>query len=482
MISKLLEYLGQQNGQGGMLSQDSNMPAPIDPRTQAMRQQGMLGAVGSLLDTSGYTRMPVSTGQRLGAALQGYTQGANNKAPLELQSANIDAMSKGNVLATQVISAATATGNQGAYDRAKQQLQKSGIDLSAWAPDVKTAAQQAQAARLAQSPLGSLLNAGLKQDSNNIALAGLTGTLPGGSATTNLGGGINLPSFLSGNQNQQPGAQGQPNPVAIQPSTQPGQTPAEGAAALLDAKFPAQAGTTSEIPATPQFVAPIRNSTETQAAYQQRYQQALEAYKANPDVMAANKQAETAAGKTGEAIGEAGKTLHIMQSNLPMVIQRFENMRQASMKAGYGIGNDNEGSGFMQEFHNNFENSPTAEANQTLRQYAAQGILPELGPQLAQAGIRGNKFLETIASTASGLDMSANPASKLKLINGLENTYINNLKATAIQLKANGKPAPTNDEINAYVKKIKSEGMGGAPSATPASQNTQAVDYSEFFK
>lgn len=163
---------------------------------------------------------------------------------------------------------------------------------------------------------------------------------------------------------------------------------------------------------------------------------------------------ENLAGKTGDALGDASKTLDIMQSNLPMALQRFENMRKAAENSNYGFGTNNEGTGFKQELSNQLSND-TATSNNTLQQYSSQGILPELGPQLAQAGIRGNKFLETLASNASGLNMSAPPATKKALIDGLENTYIGNLKSTAAQLRANGLPAPSDQEINSAVLQIK---------------------------
>lgn len=167
------------------------------------------------------------------------------------------------------------------------------------------------------------------------------------------------------------------------------------------------------------------------------------------------KQRGTEATKTGENIAEADKTLNLMQSNLPAVLTRFEVMRTAANQASYGSGANNEGTGVLQEYHKNFNKSKTGDANAVLAQAASQGVLPELGPQLAQAGIRGNKFLEQLASQASGLDLAASPSAKLKAIDGLERTYISNLKSTSAQLRRNGKDAPTNQQIDAYVTSLK---------------------------
>ncbi len=382
-----------------------------------------------------------------------------------LQSGNLESLSKKNAYATQILSGATATGNQANYDAARQHLVENGIDITPWAPDIATGTKQAQAARLALSPLGSLLNAGLKQESNDIARAGLTGVLPtqgmniGGVPIGNIMGGMQQPN------SPQPTNNGWNNPDSVQPpinNTVTGQSlppqkngsmyPAEAAAAQLD-NVPQNA------PQEVKFTPPSPIPNETRQAYNDRVNQAFAQYKESPEAVRQHGTASAAAGEVGKAIGDAQKTSSIMRSNLPAVLQRFENMRKASEQAGFGTGNNETGTGYLQEFHKNFRESPTAEANATLQQYAAQGILPELGPQLAQAGVRGNKFLETIASSASGLDLSANPASKQKIVNGLENTYINNLKSTEEQLRQQGLPALSSEEIDAMVADIKKGGF-----------------------
>ena len=312
-----------------------------------------------------------------------------------------------------------------------QHLNDGGIDISDVPSDINLGAKYAESGRLAQSPLGSLINAGLKNQSNQIALSGLTGEItPGALAPTVPGLGNALTSGIK-----------KPN-IDTAP---------------IDTKEPTKVvSIMPEPPARnvtfPKFSPPAPKSGETRAAYEARVRMAQEAYNSDP----AKKEAESLATKTGDVIAETAKTVNIMQSNLPSVLQRFENMRAAAKIAGYGPGNNNEGSGFMQQFHKGFDNSETGNANATLEQFAAQGILPELGPQLAQAGIRGNKFLETLASSASGLDLAASPSAKQKVIDGLENTYISNLKASAAQLRENGQPAPTDSEIDAQIKQYKS--------------------------
>lgn len=170
------------------------------------------------------------------------------------------------------------------------------------------------------------------------------------------------------------------------------------------------------------------------------------------------KQAE----KSGEDAAAAQKTYSVAASNLPFVLSRFNEMRGAAKDASYGpeYWVNDEGTGAGQQFHNSRDDD-TSRANSTLLQKGAQGILTELGPQLAQAGVRGNKFLESIASSASGLHMAQPPGAKLNAIDGLEAQYVRSLKATAQEIRSYGGKAPTDDEIDAEVAKLK-----GSPSDT----------------
>ena len=171
--------------------------------------------------------------------------------------------------------------------------------------------------------------------------------------------------------------------------------------------------------------------------------------------------AKTYGEDTAKTAADSVKTLQVMQANLPTVLQRFQQMSDASKDASYGFAVNEEGDGFKQTadkqiagWTNNKILGKTATANSVLQQRAAQGILPELGPQLAQAGIRGNKFLETLASSASGMDLSASPAAKQEVINGLKQQYIQNLKSTSRQVRMQGGNAPTEDQIDAMVNNL----------------------------
>lgn len=166
--------------------------------------------------------------------------------------------------------------------------------------------------------------------------------------------------------------------------------------------------------------------------------------------------AKNTAEKSGDNLADAQKTFNVAAGNLPRAMQRFDQLRSASNDASYGGGVSEEPAGT--EFHlispdyareyartslGQFTEPKRATANQTIEQAASQGILSELGPQLA--GLRGNKFLESIASTASGLNPSDPPAAKQNAINGLQDQYISNLKSLADQRRSYGDPNAPSD-------------------------------------
>lgn len=162
---------------------------------------------------------------------------------------------------------------------------------------------------------------------------------------------------------------------------------------------------------------------------------------------------------TGKNIADAQKTYNVAAAMLPRAMQRFSQLRQASQDASYGGGVSDEEAG--KEFHiippdyarsyartmmGQITEPKRATANQIIEQAANQGILSELGPQLA--GLRGNKFLESIASSASGLNSADPPPAKLNAINGLQDQYISNLKSLADQRRSYGeKNVPTDLEL-----------------------------------
>lgn len=164
----------------------------------------------------------------------------------------------------------------------------------------------------------------------------------------------------------------------------------------------------------------------------------------------------------GTDLADATKTYDVAASNLPRAMQRFQELRTASNDASSGLGvSDGEDHGWLvsddwkrklartsvgQVLEGDWSQPFTANANQKITQAATQGILSELGPQLA--GLKGNKFLESIASSASGLNPADPAGTKINAINGLQDQYISNLKALAEQRRGYGdQKAPSDMEL-----------------------------------
>lgn len=164
---------------------------------------------------------------------------------------------------------------------------------------------------------------------------------------------------------------------------------------------------------------------------------------------AAKAKADATATAEGGDLAGAKKTLAIMHANLPVMMQRLDEMHNASDNADWGPLVDSQGGGIQPALSNLNPKSPTAIADQLLQQRSAQGVLSELGPQLAQAGIRGNKFLEQIASSASGIDMSKNRPARGAAVEGLRQQYISNLASTINQVRNMGGEVPQ-ELIDAY--------------------------------
>lgn len=278
-------------------------------------------------------------------------------------------------------------------------------------------------------------------------------------------------------------AQGNATAVPVPVGQPAGQLPTQGPITNPpmpdNGPFGASGGESGALPISPQGkgAIPLVNGAPAPAALPPSTQVASNEPATLPEAIAKKAGIKTQAEDSAKNLVDSTKTLNVMQANLPVVLQRFQVMREAAKNAGYGLGNDNEGEGILQQYHQTRDDQ-TGRANTVIKQASSQGILPELGPQLAQAGIRGNKFLETLASSASGLSLVDGPKAKQDAIDGLERQYIQNLKSTSRQVRAQGGQAPTEEEIDNMVKQ-----MSGAPAATtggPISKVLNGVTYTKI--
>lgn len=238
---------------------------------------------------------------------------------------------------------------------------------------------------------------------------------------------------------------GAPNPSQVTNAAAPQAPPVSAQQLQPPMPPPPPTGGTAPIPA-PVAAMPSPLPGESNNQYEAR-------------IAAAKAGGSSQAEDTGKNLADATKTYNVAASNLPRAMQRFEQLRQASKNASYGGGvSDQEPEqGFFEHFlpgpdyARNYARTSmgqitepkTALANQTISQASQQGILAELGPQLA--GLRGNKFLEGIASGASGLNAADPPTTKVNAINGLQDQYISNMKSLAEQRRQYGDPTAPSD-------------------------------------
>lgn len=151
-------------------------------------------------------------------------------------------------------------------------------------------------------------------------------------------------------------------------------------------------------------------------------------------------------------LADAGKTYNVMLSNFPNVQQRIEDMTKANKQSSFGPLNDKDGKGIVSQFHD-YKNDDASVANTIIQQRAAQGILPELEPQLG--AIKPNKSLELWANQANNIDLGKGGRARQEQFDGLMKGYIQNMVSY-------------HDQI---------QGLGGEPSPLPPPVVAQAVKY-----
>lgn len=158
-------------------------------------------------------------------------------------------------------------------------------------------------------------------------------------------------------------------------------------------------------------------------------------------------------------LADAQKTFNVAAGNLPRAMQRFDQLRDASKLAssGGGVSDQEPEQGLLEhiipgpDYARSYARTSMGQmfepgrsvANQTIGQAASQGIMAELAPQLA--GLKGNKFLESLASSASGLNPADPPDAKLNTITGLQDQYIGNMRSLAQQRRSYGDPTAPSD-------------------------------------
>lgn len=356
-----------------------------------------------------------------------------------LASGGIDAQSKANIFKTQLLSGAAAGGQQ-AYDTARANLAANGIDTSEFAPDVATASGQLSAARQAQSPLGTLLNAGLKAEGNlNSATTAMGGTA-GAAAIDPLSAAIaksftntiapgSAPAAAPAQASAPLTAAGDSAPIITQAPDQGSvQIPAKPVAnnIPIDSTAPViaigQPGAPISTPqpaagAIPAFVPPAYDPTLTQAANQAKIENARKDYETNN--MPAIEAAKAKATGTGKNQADASKSTIESNQNYAQVVQTLDAIKsmatdlpQEENFVGPGSRaflNQNLGDGNMAAKYSKFKNLNEA---QTI------GIIKELTS--AGGGLRMTRTLENIINRGYLIDPTLNPQGKIDAANAIQ--------------------------------------------------------------
>ena len=242
----------------------------------------------------------------------------------QLQGANIDALTKQNLLKGQYLSAAAGTGDQGTWDATRQKLGGLGIDVSDVPPDVATGTQYANSLKIAQSPYGALINGGK-------AISDMTGTIP--SALSSLIGGNTIPTSRALPDRSIPSDNGMRTQPPIIPVQNGGELAPVGSTVApqingsdlsLDPTIARAVSNQStsgiNLPAkspnvvlAPQIAMPTRDLSETFTAYKER-----------PDVIAAQAKAK----KTGEDSAAAQKAAIDSSENFNLVDQNLTSLER----------------------------------------------------------------------------------------------------------------------------------------------------------
>lgn len=407
----------------------------------------------------------------------------------QLQTGQLDMATKQNVLATQVLSAATASAgqklaagqqpdasDQAAYDQGLATLKNMGIDTSNWSPNVAQGVQQTTAAKLSQSPLGPLIDAQLKSQSNALQGAVLSGVMPP-TGTAGIGGAGLVQALLGGAGASPaaahaatgttsapaaaplpppPAAAGSPaatpgmpagNPGAInavlqaatagspgggapsQAPAPPGGSPAPAApipqpAAPAPAS-PAPGGAGAALapmlpdPAAAQFHDPGK----TLAANQQAYNNALEAYKADPTVIAQQEQAKTLGqnlGKDAQSAASATAVFGKLQQN----INALQNLNNSTQSDGI-LGVETEAG-----ISNRFGGGKDATALAQWNQVNVQQTINELAQLVDSGQIRSNKAIVQLLADSAEIPASLNADGRAKMIANLQSELNNVVSAS----------------------------------------------------
>lgn len=395
-------------------------------------------------------------------------------ATQQLQTGSVDAISKTAMLGAQLQAQGAATGDQASYDAAKQKAAALGIDSSGWAADPVTGAKQAQTTIQSFSPLGSLLNAGLKAEGNLGTSTSAMGSTAAGAQAAPLSAAIvnRLSPMLGGGQPVNPA---QITPIQARMIPANGMTPAgtpDNAAPPVSAQAmnlqspqgvePLSGGDINTIvnaaSAPARFSPPAQQQGETIAAYNARVQQAFEAYKTDPNFVASQEQIKAKAAALGKEQGEARKDAVNSAADYGQVQQTIQGIKDLANSdvglpedrfmipaSGYAAASQNFGNQKIADNYNAFNKLNEAQTIGAIRELANTGQ------------IKMTRTLENILNRGYLVEPGASKTSKVQqadvVLKELENSKI---AAQNVDAQLNG------GQTQKFVAPLKSPPPAGA--------------------
>lgn len=307
--------------------------------------------------------------------------------------------------------------DQNSYDRARQVAASKGLDVSAlpdqFNPDVVNRLRFAGATPTAQ------LSAMLQQNQMALKAGVATGNVGGYGYGSGLAG---LPVSSSQTQPVQPSSSNPTVASDVFPATGKAVsvTPVTNASAPLTPSGTPDNAVVNYSPvnpnSSPAAVAPFsfraQRPGETTDAYKTAQQQAFEAYKADPTVVASEEAAKKSGGLQVEN-AEAAKKADELTKRLGMNLQAMLQLNPDVPSTGFIPGNWKAATD-QALAANGYGNGNTAKAANQWDQINNQQILSEIQQFIASGGAntRTNQTLERIVRAASGINRNDLPASR----------------------------------------------------------------------
>lgn len=359
-----------------------------------------------------------------------------------------------NLYRTQVLTGALESGDAGIFQQALGHLASRGIDVSDISPDINTASRQVQAMRQAQysaNPLNTLLGLGIKGDQAVAAATSTMGNEAGGRALVPTAAAVadKAAALIGGMGGAQgvgvqpqpraplPAAQGDPLQESLDAIAKQQQTTGVSPAQRPELSLPPTAGlkkgaampVVDNSGAEGGFIPPAREPGDTEAAWKDKGNMALEQYKANPSTLRAQKAAEaegTDAGGLPVKSAIAKETVSRIDKNLDSMLQSNPNVPQSRWAV------DAASRAYLSQ---NFGDQTAAQAYSGFTKLNKAQVLNGIMEMVNSGAIRMNQKVAGIIDTVNSIDENSAPDNRAQQLEQIR-AEIHNIAATAYNVNA----------------------------------------------